>query len=337
MIDLRVGGGWGRSDSLSPVLVDIVFVVVGLVLLAKAADHFVTGAARLAGALRVAPVVIGAVVIGIGTSAPEALVSSLAAGQGKLDIAVGNVIGSNAANLTLVLGVAAIIAPIRTPRGILRRELPLALVATVAFAVVVQDGIARWESIALLVGLVLALVVLLVGSRSRGGEADDDLAAEVTEYLATDGRVRVGAEVVRTLLGLVGTVAGAQAMVTGASGIANEMGLGEGFVGLTLVAIGTSLPELVTAIAAARKGEDELIIGNLLGSNLFNSLAVAGLAGVIGPGPLADPTLSGFAVLLMLGVSAGAALAMIGRRAVVRWEGLLLLAVYAGTVPLLAL
>jgi cation:H+ antiporter len=317
------------------VALDIVLVLVGLVLLAKAADHFVTGAARLAGALRIAPVVIGAVVIGVGTSAPEALVSSLAAGQGKLDIAVGNVIGSNAANLTLVLGAAAVIAPIRAPRGILRRELPLAMAATVAFALAVQGGLARAESIALLVALVVALLLLLVGSRSRSG-ADDELAAEVTEFLSTDGRVRVNAEVVRTVLGLIGTVAGAQAMVTGASGIADAIGLGEGFVGLTLVAVGTSLPELVTAIAAARKGEDELIIGNLLGSNLFNSLAVAGLAGVIGPGPLVDETLSGFAVLLMLVVSAGAALAMIGRREVVRWEGIVLLAAYVGTVPLLA-
>jgi cation:H+ antiporter len=317
------------------VVLDVVLVLVGLLLLAKAADHFVTGAARIAGALRIAPVVIGAVVIGVGTSAPEALVSSLAAGQGKLDIAVGNVIGSNAANLTLVLGTAAVIAPIRAPMGILRRELPVAMAATGAFALVVQDGITRGESAALLVALVAALVVLLRGSRNRGGE-DEELAAEVTEYLAADGRVRLNVEVVRTCLGLIGTVAGAQAMVTGASGIADRAGLGEGFVGLTLVAVGTSLPELVTAIAAARKREDELIIGNLLGSNLFNSLAVAGLAGVIGPGPLADPTLSGFAVILMLVVSAGAAFAMIASREVVRWEGVVLLVVYLGTVPLLA-
>jgi cation:H+ antiporter len=321
------------------VLFDLVLIVVGLGLLAKAADHFVTGAARLAGALRIAPVVIGAVVIGVGTSAPEALVSTLAAGQGKLDIGVGNVIGSNAANLTLVLGTAAIIAPIRAPMGILRRELPVAVAATVAFAVAVQNGLSRPESIALLGALVVALVVLLSGSRSRGREGDEDqvLAAEVTEYLASDGRVVVKKEVVRTLLGLIGTVAGAQAMVTGASGIAEQLGVGEGFVGLTLVAIGTSLPELVTAIAAARKGEDELIIGNLLGSNLFNSLAVAGLAGVVGPGQLTDPTLAGFATLLMLAVTAGAALAMVGGRSVVRWEGVVLLVVYAGTVPLLAM
>jgi cation:H+ antiporter len=317
------------------VLLDLVLVVVGLVLLAKAADHFVTGAARISGALRVAPVVIGAVVIGIGTSAPEMLVSGLAAGQGKLDIAAGNVIGSNVANLTLVLGAAALIIPIRAPVGILRRELPLSTLAVVAFAVAIQGGFDRLESAALLVGLAVAVVALLVGSRKRGA-ADDELATEVTEYLASGGRVRLGVEVVRTLLGLVGTVLGAQAMVSGASGIATELGLGEGFVGLTLVAVGTSLPELVTAIAAARKGEDELIIGNLLGSNLFNSLGVAGLAGVIGPGPLEDPTLAGWATVLMIAVSVLAAMMMIGRKSVVRWEGIVLLLVYVATVPLLA-
>jgi cation:H+ antiporter len=316
------------------VLVDFLLVAVGLLLLAKAADHFVAGAARLAIELRVAPVVIGAVVIGIGTSAPEALVSSLAAGQGKLDIAAGNVIGSNVANLTLVLGVGALITKIRTPGGILRRELPLAMVATIAFAIAIQDGLTRGEGIVLLGLLLVALVALLVGSRSRGG--DDELVAEVGEYLGPGETIRTGREVLRTLLGLAGTVAGAQAMVTGASGVAADLGIGEGFIGLTLVAIGTSLPELVTCIVAARKGEDELIIGNLLGSNLFNSLAVAGLAGMIGPGPLDDATLAGGATLLMLVVMAGAAAAMINRRGVTRWEGALLLVVYAATLPLLA-
>jgi cation:H+ antiporter len=318
------------------VLFDVVLVVAGLALLAKAADAFVLGAARLSAMLRVAPVVIGAVVIGVGTSLPEVLVSGLAAGQGKLDIAAGNIIGSNVANLTLVLGVAAIIANIRSEARIFRRELPLSVIAVVAFAIAIQGGLTRPEAAVLLGIMVVMLAIILVGARSEDG--DDELVREVDEYLDPEHLYQLSTrrEVLRTLVGLVGTVAGAQAMVTGATGVATELGLGEGFIGLTLVAIGTSLPELVTAIAAARKGEDELIVGNLLGSNLFNSLGVAGVAGLVGPGPLVDGTLAGGATVLMLVVVGVTALAMFTDRRVVRWEGAVLLGGYVVAIPFLA-
>jgi cation:H+ antiporter len=319
-----------------PVILDLVLVAVGLLLLAKAADEFVLGAARLSAVLRIAPVVIGAIVIGVGTSLPEMLVSGLAAGQGKLDIAAGNIIGSNVANLTLVLGVAAILVPITTRARILRRELPLATGAVILFAIAIQGGLTRLEGGLLLGGLVVAVGVILLGARR--GDGDEELAADVEEFVDPEHLhdVRVGREVVRTLLGLIGTVAGAQAMVSGASGIAAELGLGEGFVGLTLVAIGTSLPELVTAVAAARKGEDELIIGNLLGSNLFNSFGVAGVAGLVGPGPLVDGTLAGGATWLMIAVVIVSAIGMFTERALVRWEGVVLVGAYVVAVPFLA-
>lgn len=319
-----------------PVILDVALVVVGLALLAKAADEFVLGAARLSAVLRVAPVVIGAIVIGVGTSLPEMLVSGLAAGQDKLDIAAGNIIGSNVANLTLVLGVAAIITPITTRARILRRELPLATGAAVLFAVAIQGGLTRTEGVLLLGGLVLSVAAILVGARR--GDGDEELAADVEEFVDPEHlhEVRTGREAIRTLLGLIGTVAGAQSMVSGAAGIAAELGLGEGFVGLTLVAVGTSLPELVTAVAAARKGEDELIIGNLLGSNLFNSFGVAGVAGLVGPGPLVDPTLAGAATGLMLVVVLVSAIGMFTERALVRWEGIVLVGAYAVAVPFLA-
>lgn len=253
-----------RSDILHDVLVALIAVVIGLVLLTKAADWFVAGAARLSAVLKVPPVIIGAVVVGFGTSAPEMVVSGIASTQGKLDIAVGNIIGSNVANLTLVLGVASLICLMHVDSSVLRREAPLSTASVVLFAILVQDGLERWEGAVLLAALVTALGVLFFGSR----EGSEELIGEIDEFLDGDDEVSAVKESFRTLVGLVGVIAGAQLTVWGASEIAAELDLGEGFIALTLVALGTSLPELVTAIAAARKGEDELIIGNLLGSNL---------------------------------------------------------------------
>jgi cation:H+ antiporter len=310
----------------------VLAVVGGLVLLTFASDQFVAGAARLSVALKISAVVVGAVVIGFGTSAPEMLVSGIAAAQGSLDIAVGNIIGSNIANLSLVLGVAALIAPMAVASGTLKREAPLSAAAVVVIALVVQGGISRLQGVLLLVALVVALGVIMWSARSGG---DEELGAEVEEMVG-DVQTKIGVEVVRTLLGLIGTVGGAQLLVWGAQGIAGEIGLSEGFVGLTLVAVGTSLPELVTSIQAARKGEHDLIAGNLLGSNLFNSLAVGGIAGVVGPGRLADPDIAGSGAIVMVALALGAWLFMGTGRTVHRWEGGVLLGVYLVSVPLLA-
>ena len=312
------------------VLLAIVAIVIGLVALTKGADAFVAGAARLAVALSVPAVVVGAVIVGFGTSAPEMVVSAVASGQGKLEIAAGNIIGSNVANLTLVLGTAALLCSIRVDSRVLRREAPLSLGAVVLFGLLVQGGLSRWEGLVLAVGLVIALGVIIGVS----GGGNNELEAEVDEYVG-DSSVDTRREAVRTLVGLVGVVAGAQLAVWGATGIADELGLAEGFVGLTLIAIGTSLPELVTAIAAARQGEDELIVGNLLGSNIFNSLAVGATAGIVGPGSIDDPALTGFAVLLMIAIGAAAWLFMATGRAVVRSEAILLLVAYAVSIPFL--
>lgn len=306
-------------------------VVAGLVLLTVSADQFVAGAARIAAVMRLSAVVIGAVVIGFGTSAPELVVSAIAAGQGSLDIAVGNVVGSNVANLSLVLGVAALVAPIAVGSTVLRREAPLSLAATLVFAVLVQGGLSRWNATVL--GLLLVAALTLILRQARGG--DDALAGEVEEYLGGEAP-SLPREWTRTVLGLVGTLAAAQVLVSSATAIAAEVGLAEGFVGLTIVAIGTSLPELATSVQAARKGETDLIVGNLLGSNLFNAGAVAAVAGLIGPGPLADPTIVGFATLLMVAVAVVATAFMVTGRRVVRWEAGVLVAGYVACVPLLA-
>jgi cation:H+ antiporter len=315
------------------VLLALLAVVVGLVILTKAADVFVGGAARLSAALKVPPVIIGAAVIGFGTSAPEMVVSAIAAGQDKLDLAVGNVIGSNVANLTLVLGIASLLCVMSVSSSVLRKEAPLSTGAVVLFAVLVQDGLARWEGGLLLVALVAALVWLFTGNK-RG--ADSELLAEVDEFLDEDDPPSVRNESLRAFVGLIGVIAGAQLAVSGASTVADELGLGEGFVAVTLVAVGTSLPELMTAIAAARKGEDELIVGNLLGSNLFNSLAVGAIAGLVGPGSLDDDKLASIGAGAMVLVAVAAWIFMATQRRVVRWEAVALLLAYTFTVPLLA-
>jgi cation:H+ antiporter len=314
-------------------LLAVLGVVLGLAVLTYAADQFVVGAARLATVLRLSTVVIGAVVIGFGTSAPELLVSALAASQGSLDIAIGNIVGSNVANLTLVLGIAALATPIVVRSKVLKREAPLSLLSVIVFAVLVQNGVSAVEGAILATLLVVSLLIIVISSRREGG--DEELGAEVEEFLH-DGPPSTGKEVLRTVLGLLGTLGAAQLLVVSASTIATELGLSEGFIGLTVVAIGTSLPELATAVQAARKDETDLIVGNLLGSNLFNSAAVGATAAFAGAGQVADPTITGTGVALMVTVAVVATAFMVTGRRVQRIEGAVLLAAYVATLPLLA-
>lgn len=312
-------------------LLALVGIVVGLAILTVAADQFVVGAARVAGALRLSPVLIGAVVIGFGTSAPEIVVSGLAAAQGSVDLGVGNVVGSNVANLTLVLGTAALVGPIAVRGSVLRREAPLSLLAVALFAVLVRDGLSVVDGIVLLAVLVVSLAVIVQTSRHDG----DELGAEVEELL--DGRPpRLSREGVRTGIGLVLTVVAAQVLVVSATRIAGLLGLSEGFVGLTIVAIGTSLPELATAIQAARRGQTDLILGNLLGSNLFNSGAVGPVIAFLAPAAVLDATVVGTAGIIMVAVAALATWFMVTGRRVVRWEGAVLLVGYLAVLPLIA-
>ena len=301
----------------------LILLVVGIVILTFAADHFVEGAVSVADVFNISPVVVGALVIGFGTSLPEMLVSGVAAVQGDADLGVGNVLGSNVANLTLVLGIAALIAVISIDTLTSRRELPLCVGSVLLFAVLVQDGFRRWEGVVLLVALVATLLWLLRNAH------DHDLESPAQEH-EPKGAMASG---VRTVVGLTGTVGGAWLLVEGATSLADEAGFTGGFVGLTLVAIGTSLPEMVTAVVAARRGETDLIIGNLLGSNIFNSLAVGAVLGLLGPGPLEDNNLAGLATIIMISVVLIAAVFLYTGGRVVRWQAAALLLIYLGTMP----
>ena len=313
-----------------------VAIAAGLALLSYAPDRFVDGAAGLADRWGLSRVLIGAVVIGFGTSTPELLVSGLAAAGGDPAVGVGNVLGSNMANLALVVPLAALITPLAVPSGLLRVELPLVAAATVAFAVAVQDGLTRLEGVALLLALVAALTLVVRRAGRERSPEDAELRADVDEFLTEERAETTRRLALVAVLGLLATLAGAQLLVTGAVEVADRLGLSGGFVGLTVIAIGTSLPELVTAAAAARAAEGELILGNVIGSNLFNALAVGAVIALVGPGPLDDAGLTVGAVVLTLVITAAATAIMARGRTVTRTEALVLLVTYLATLPLLA-
>jgi cation:H+ antiporter len=206
------------------------------------------------------------------------------------------------------------------------------LAATVAIALVVQGTYSRIEGaflLAAMVGLVAWSVV-----DARRSRPDDPLATDTDEFLE-DGAPRIGREVGRTVLGLAGTLAASQAVLTGALRLADELGLAAGFVGATIVALGTSLPELVTVVQSARRSEPDLIVGNLVGSNLFNALGVGGLAGIVGNAAVSDPAVTTRAVIAMLVVTGLAAAALVSGRRVTRGEAVVLLVAYVATVVVL--
>ena len=299
-------------------------VLIGLFLLSKAADLFVDGAAAVATAAKLSPVVVGAVVVGFGTSAPELLVSGLAASGGDVDVGLGNIVGSNVANVSLVLGFAALVTPILVTRSVLVREAPVSVASVALFAFFTIGGFAVWEGIVMLLVLVGVLAWIVFG-----GNEDS------VEELEVDDERSMGQSMGLTLFGLVGTVLGAQLMVWGAVAIAESLGLSGGFVGFTLIALGTSLPELVTAFAAARKGETELILGNLLGSNMFNSLAVGGAVAILGAGEFTDRIPATWGVTAMVIIAAMTWVFMVTRRKITRVESAILLSAYVFAILLI--
>ncbi|MGB1795687.1 MAG: calcium/sodium antiporter [Acidimicrobiales bacterium] len=297
-------------------LIAIVSLLLGLFVLLKAGDLFVDGAVSLAKSLKMSSVVVGAIVLGFGTSAPELVVSTIAASQGNPSLGVGNIVGSNVANLSLVLGVAALVTPIALSSSVIRRQAPLSIAAVFIFALTVADGeLTRLDGVILLILLLIAMLILIktpAEAEQPNSVADQSLARSLTF----------------SLLGLGGVLAGAQLAVSGATTLADKWGLSGGFVGFSIVALGTSLPELVTAVAAARKKEAGLIVGNLFGSNLFNGLAGGAAIGLVNAGPIGDAKLTGGGLLAMLGAVAVAYLQGARKRRVGKIDALLLLAIY---------
>lgn len=299
-------------------------LIIGLALLFMSGNWLVDGAVSLARALNLSSVVIGAVVLGFGTSAPELVVSTIAAWRGNPALGVGNIVGSNVANLTLVLGSAGLITAVNLTPSVIRREAPLSTISVALFALFVIDGrLSRTDGV-FLSALLIATIIYLVRAPS------ENLAS------SSDNEVSTPRSSMKAISGLVGVLAGAQLAVTGATTLAEGWGVSGGFVGFSLVAVGTSLPELVTAIVAARRGETGLMIGNLFGSNIFNSLAVGGAMGLVGAGRINDPSLTRFGIGAMLVVVVLAYCLGVRKSRITRADALLLLGVYGLTTTILA-
>ncbi len=261
-------------------LLPIAAIVTGLVLLVWSADKFVEGASATARHLGMPSLLIGMVVVGFGTSAPELVVSVLSAWQGNPGIALGNAYGSNTANIGLILGVTALIAPVTVHSTVLRKELPILTAVTLLSVGLLADGhLSRLDSY-----IMLFVFVLLVGWSVREGLRNkNDALGEETEQELKARAMSMGRALMLTFVGLVLMIVASRALVWGAVLIAKGLGVSDMVIGLTIVAVGTSLPEFASSIVAIRKGEDDIALGNILGSNLFNTLAVVGLACLVQP------------------------------------------------------
>lgn len=257
----------------------ILAVIVGLVILVWSADKFIDGAAATAKHFGMSPLLIGMVIVGFGTSAPEMVVSVMSAMNGNPGIALGNAYGSNITNIALILGVTALISPIVVQKDVVKKEMPILLGVTALAIVQLLDG-----HLSAIDGLILLLtlggyMIFTVMSHLRG-------AAEVMEEVAEEmehGQLPLKKALLTMFGGLVILVLSSRLLVWGAVEIAKGLGVSDLIIGLTVVAVGTSLPELASSIAAARKGEHDIAVGNIVGSNMFNTLAVVGLASVISP------------------------------------------------------
>lgn len=258
----------------------ILALFVGFVLLVWSADRFVEGAAVTARYAGMPSLLIGMVIVGFGTSAPEMVVSAMAAMDGNPDLALGNALGSNIVNTGLILGVTALIAPIMVQSNIVRKELPLLLLIGLVFGYLIWDGsLTRFESALLLVGF-FALIGWSIYSAMKG--KGDALEGEMEQELVTQTMSKSRA-IFWLVFGLVVLIISSRVLVWGAVNIAQAFGVSDLIIGLTIVALGTSLPELAASILAVRKGEHDIAIGNVVGSNMFNILAVIGIAGSISP------------------------------------------------------
>ena len=279
----------------------VITVLIGLAILVWSADMFIDGATTLANSLGVPSFLIGVVILGLGTSAPEMVVSVLAALEGSPELALGNAYGSNIMNIALVLGTTALISPIIIHKSIVKRDLPLLLVITILAAWQLRDGqLSQSDGIILLLGLAAVLIFQIVMNLRSSRQEDKKIASKNNEH--SENKDRQSAGIFRGLasliIGMSILILSSRAIVWGAVELATFWGLSELIIGLTVVAVGTSLPELVASLSAARKGEHDMALGNIIGSNIFNTLGVVGLAALIAP-ISADPIILSRDVLVM--------------------------------------
>ena len=308
-------------------LTQILILLAGVVVLGIGADLFVRGASSLAARFGISPFVIGLVIVGFGTSTPELAVSLQAAWAGSTDIAVGNVVGSNIANIGVILGISAVVAPLVVQMRVLKAELPLLIAASIALWLLASTGsISRIAGLSMLVVFVLFMAWLVRNARKESAAVKSELLAEAPT------RPAAWLTVPLILLGLAGLVWGADLCVAAAVNLARVLGMSELLIGLTIVAIGTSLPELAAAVAAAARGHSDIALGNVIGSGIYNILFILGVTASVAAVPTAGATLLWLDLPVMIGFALVLVPMILWGQKITRAHGVLLLLAYAAYV-----
>jgi cation:H+ antiporter len=321
-------------------LLNLLFFFGGLAALVVGADALVRGASKLALSLGLSSLVVGLTVVAFGTSAPELAVSVGAVLDGRTDIAVGNVVGSNILNVLLILGVSALIVPLLVHTQVIRQEVPIMIGVTLLLCVLILDGgLSVFEGV-LLFGLLLVYTSFVIRqSRRETQAARAEFDAEVQPAAPGAWDSRLGVQIGLIVVGLVLLVIGARGIVTAAVAFAQALGVSELVIGLTIVAIGTSLPEIAASIVAAIKGERDIAVGNIVGSNIFNILSVLGLSAIVagGAGLTISSAVLNFDMWIMLAVAVACLPVFFSGREIARWEGGVFVAYYVAYVAFLIL
>ncbi|MGA0734696.1 MAG: calcium/sodium antiporter [Steroidobacteraceae bacterium] len=319
---------------------DLLLFLGGLIALVLGAESLVRGASKLALSFGISPLVVGLTVVAFGTSAPETTVSVSAVLSGQTDIAVGNVVGSNILNVLFILGLAALIVPLRVDAQVIRQEVPMMMAASaLLFVFVLDQQVSLFESAMLFTLLIAYTVFLIVQSRRQSAMVQAEYASEIkpAAEAAWDSKLPVQAALV--VVGLALLILGSRWLVTAATGFARELGISELVIGLTVVAAGTSLPEVAASVSAALKGERDIAVGNVIGSNLFNILGCVGAAGIASgfSGLAIVPSVVSFDIWVMLAAAFACLPIFVSGREIERWEGGLFLLYYLAYVAYLVL
>jgi cation:H+ antiporter len=312
--------------SSAPLWLDFAGLCVSLVVLAISGDQFVIALARVSASVRVRPTVAAALVGGLGTSIAELIVAGVAASKAP-SLAIGSLVGSIVANVCLALAAAVLIIPLKVDSATVRREAPISVASVVLFAILAAGGITMVKGLVMLGALGVAVAALLFGQRRR---SEDPLGSEMAEFAATKSR-RSNVESVRAIGMLVFMLGGAELMVSSSLGVAGHLGFSDGLAGLTLVGIGTSAPLIAASIQAARKGQHDLVVGNVLGGNLFVALAGGAVVGFFASGKSVH--VGGVALVLMTVVVTGSWLAMARGAILRRSEAIVLILAFAACLP----
>lgn len=302
-------------------ILNILFIVIGIVLVLWGADRLTDGAVAVAEKMKMPQIVIGLTIVAMGTSMPEFCVSLISALKGTSDLAVGNIVGSNIFNTLLIVGVSALVAPMSIMKTTVRKDIPFALVASALLLIMCLDGdISRIDAAILFVMFLIFMYITLRGAKAQGTDVEEKEKKPMATWLS----------VVWILVGLACLIGGSNLFVDGATVVATKLGVSEAFIGLTIVAGGTSLPELATSVVSARKGNSGIAIGNVLGSNVFNILAILGLTGVISPMTLKGITMTDLSMMVISIILIW--IFSFTKYKIERWEGAILTAVFVGYI-----